>query len=230
MKKISAIILAGGSGSRMGTAVKKQYIKLQDKEVIAHTIETFNKMKEIDEIIVVAGKDELLYMEEEICKKYRYNKVSQVVAGGKERQDSVRNGIEKVARACEYIIIHDGARPFIEEETIKECLAKAELTGASIVAVPVKDTIKVCNAETGEVKETPNREMLWSVQTPQIFKAELIREAHRYAEENNVYGTDDSSLVEALGECVYIVSGKYTNIKITTPEDLIMGEKILENR
>lgn len=230
MKKISAIILAGGSGSRMGTKVKKQYIRLQEKEVIAHTIETFNRIREISEIIVVAGKDELIYMEEEICKKYEYDKVSQVVEGGKERQDSVRNGIEKVDSECEYIIIHDGARPFIEEETIKECLAKAELTGASIVAVPVKDTIKVCDAQTGEVKETPNREMLWSVQTPQIFKSELIKEAHRYAKEHEIYGTDDSSLVEALGECVYIVQGKYTNIKITTPEDLIMGEKILESK
>ncbi|MEG0014674.1 MAG: 2-C-methyl-D-erythritol 4-phosphate cytidylyltransferase [Cellulosilyticaceae bacterium] len=230
MNKIVAIILAGGSGKRMGTAVKKQYIKLKDKEVIAHTIDVFNNMKDISDIIVVTGADEIDYVKEEICDKYKLNKVKKVIAGGKERQDSVWNGIEAVADKYEYVIIHDGARPFIEEETIIKCLDKAKQTGASIVAVPLKDTIKVGNAKTGEVEATPNRETLWSVQTPQIFKTHIIKEAHRYAKTHGIYGTDDSFLVEAMGEKVYIVEGKYTNIKMTTPDDLIIGEKILESK
>lgn len=230
MKKIVAIILAGGSGKRMGTTIKKQYIKLKDKEVIAHTIEVFNNMEIISDIILVTGEEEIRYVEKEICNKYKFDKVSQVVAGGKERQDSVYNGIEAASDQYEYIIIHDGARPFIEEETIIKCLNKAEQTGASIVAVPLKDTIKVGNVQTGEVEGTPNRETLWSVQTPQIFKTDIIREAYRNAKSHGIYATDDSSLVEVMGGKVYIVEGKYTNIKMTTPEDLIVGEKILESR
>lgn len=230
MSKVTAIILSGGTGSRMGTKIKKQYIQLKGKEVIAHTIQVFNQMQEIDEIIVVTGKEEITYMKEDICEKYKFNKVVKVVAGGKERQDSVSNGIDEIDHSCDYIIIHDGARPFIKAKTIRECLAKTKEIGASIVGVPVKDTIKVCNPETGVIENTPNRSALWAVQTPQIFKTEIIKEAHRYAKKNNIYGTDDSSLVEAMGKSVYMVIGEYTNIKLTTPEDLLLGEKVLEEQ
>lgn len=228
MSKVTAIILAGGTGSRMGTKIKKQYIQLKGKEVIAYTIDVFNQLEEVDDIVVVTGKEEVEYMRQEICKKYNFNKVVSVVEGGKERQDSVSNGINAINSSCEYVIVHDGARPFIKANTIRECLAKTKEIGASIVGVPVKDTIKVCNAKTGEIEATPNRDKLWSVQTPQIFKTEIIKEAHSYAIRNNIYGTDDSSLVEAMGGKVHMVIGEYTNIKLTTPEDLLLGEKILE--
>ncbi|MGL6173501.1 MAG: 2-C-methyl-D-erythritol 4-phosphate cytidylyltransferase [Cellulosilyticaceae bacterium] len=230
MSKVTAIILAGGTGSRMGTKVKKQYIQLKGKEVIAHTIEVFNQLQEIDEIIVVTGKEEIIYMKEDICRKYNFDKVIRVVEGGKERQDSVSNGINAIEHACDYIIIHDGARPFIKAKTIRECLAKTKEIGASIVGVPVKDTIKVYNPETGMIENTPNRSTLWAIQTPQIFKTEIIKEAHSYAKKNKVYGTDDSSLVEAMGRSVHMVMGEYTNIKLTTPEDLLLGERILEDQ
>lgn len=230
MNKVAAIILAGGNGTRMGSKVKKQFIEIAGKEVIAHAIEVFNSMEEVDEIVVVTGEAEIEYVREEICNKYDFDKVIDVVAGGKERQDSVWSGICHISEDSKYVMIHDGARPFVEQGIIRKCLNKAKEKRASIVAVPVKDTIKKCNIETSVVEETPDRSTLWSVQTPQIFDTELIKRAHRDAKDKNFYGTDDSSLVEAIGEVVYITEGNYNNIKITTPEDLLIGEKILESR
>lgn len=229
MKKIAAVIVAGGSGKRMGTAIKKQFIKLRDKEVLAYTIEAFNKLEEISEIIVVTGEEDIEKVEKEIIQAYRLNKVSKVVAGGKERQDSVHNGLMAVADEMEYVMIHDGARPFISEEVLRRAIDKTIECKATIVAVPVKDTIKMINPETQIVETTPSREMLWSVQTPQSFDKELLKAAYKEANEKGLQVTDDSMIVEAYGKQVAVVLGEYTNIKITTPEDLVVGESILNN-
>lgn len=230
MDKITAIIVAGGNGKRMGTEIKKQYILLKEKEILAHTIEVFEGCDFIEEIILVVSKEEIPYVKEKIVDYYHFSKVKKVVGGGKERQDSVYNGLLQTDKTTSYVIIHDGARPFITQATIYNCLQKAKETGASIVAVPVKDTIKVCHAESHKVEETPNRDKLWSVQTPQIFAFELIRDAYQYAKERQLQVTDDSMIVEAFGRAVYITRGEYSNIKVTTPEDLIIGEAIMNEK
>lgn len=226
MKYISAIIVAGGSGSRMGTSTKKQYLKIKDKEILVYTVECFQNMPEIQEIVVVTGKEDITYVEKLLKDTYKLNKVSYIVAGGKERQDSVYNGIQAADEKSDYLVIHDGARPLVTEEVVRAGLDMAYAHRASIIAVPVKDTIKLVSKD-GKVEATPDRSSLWSVQTPQIFEKELIIHAHEYAKEHGLSVTDDSMLVEAIGVPVYIVEGEYTNIKITTPEDLIIAEKML---
>lgn len=224
--KVAAVIVAGGSGKRMGTSTKKQYLKIKDKEVIAHTVEKFQFNQQIDEIIVVTSKEDVVYVDE-LLKGYDLTKVRRVVEGGAERQDSVYNGLRALSKGIEYVLIHDGARPFVEEDTINTGLECAYEHKACIVAVPVKDTIKQVS-EKGVVEHTPKREMLWSVQTPQIFSVPLIIEAHEKAKEAGILGTDDSMLVEHLGKEVYITEGKYTNIKITTPDDLLIAERLMD--
>lgn len=226
MKYISAIVVAGGSGSRMGTSTKKQYLKIKDKEILVYTVECFQNMPEIQEIVVVTGKEDIAYVEKLLKDTYKLNKVSYIVAGGKERQDSVYNGIQAADEKSDYLVIHDGARPLITKEVVRAGLDMAYAHRASIIAVPVKDTIKLVSKD-GKVEDTPDRSSLWSVQTPQIFEKELIIHAHEYAKEHGLSVTDDSMLVEAIGVPVYIVEGEYTNIKITTPEDLIIAEKML---
>ena len=226
MKYISAIVVAGGSGSRMGTSTKKQNLKIKDKEILVYTVECFQNMPEIQEIVVVTGKEDITYVEKLLKDTYKLNKVSYIVAGGKERQDSVYNGIQAADEKSDYLVIHDGARPLITKEVVRAGLDMAYDHRASIIAVPVKDTIKLVSKD-GKVEDTPDRSSLWSVQTPQIFEKELIIHAHEYAKEHGLSVTDDSMLVEAIGVPVYIVEGEYTNIKITTPEDLIIAEKML---
>lgn len=221
--KTGVIIVAGGKGTRMGGNVKKQYLCIGNKEILAHTIETFEKMEEVTEIVVVVGKEDIDYVSKGICQKYSYAKVKHIVAGGKERKDSVWNGIEVLSEDINYIVVHDGARPFIKAGNVRKCLEKAKEKGASIVAVPVKDTIKQVGT-SGKIEGTPERSTLWSVQTPQVFERGLLIEAHINGQENQLEVTDDSMLVEALGHNVWVVEGDYTNIKITTPEDLIIGE------
>ena len=155
-------------------------------------------------------------------------KVKKVVAGGKERQDSVYNGLINTDDQSKYVMIHDGARPFITKETISKALEVVKQNKACVVAVPVKDTIKVVNNTSKEIEHTPKRETLWSVQTPQCFEKDMLLSAYEFAHENNLAVTDDSMLVEAYGKKVYIVEGDYTNIKITTKDDLILGKAILE--
>lgn len=227
MEKIAAIIVAGGSGKRMGTAVKKQFIKLRSKEILAYTLEAFSKVEEITEIIVVTGEDDLEKVKKDIVEQYGISKVSQIVAGGRERQDSVYNGLLATSEDIEYVMIHDGARPFISEEVILRAIEKTKVCKATIVAVPVKDTIKVIDIEAEAVEQTPPREKLWAVQTPQSFDKKLLVDAYALAREKGLQVTDDSMIVEAYGKKVQVVLGEYNNIKITTPEDLVIGESIL---
>lgn len=224
---VSAIIVAGGKGKRMGQGINKQYIKLNQKEILAITIEAFNKCDFVDEIIIVVGEDEINYCSENIISKYKLCKVKKVIAGGIERQDSVYNGLVNCDKNTDIVLIHDGARPFITDKIIVNCIQSARHNNACTAAVPVKDTIKIVDRDES-VQNTLKRDELYAIQTPQAFKYELILEAHKRIKEKGVIVTDDTMLIEAMNRKVSIVEGSYYNIKITTPEDLVFGRAIQE--
>ncbi len=225
----SVVIVSAGRGSRMKADINKQFLKLKGKEVIAHTIDKFYNNKNIDEIVVVVKEDEADFFRRNIIDKYGYKNIK-IAFGGKERQDSVFNGLKAVNERCDIVLIHDGARPFVTDEIIKNSIECAKKNKCVIVGVPVKDTIKIINKDN-EVCDTPNRSTLWSIQTPQVFEYLSIIKAHKIAKEKSYYGTDDSMLMEYLGYNVKVIEGSYNNIKITTPEDLKIGEEILnENK
>ena len=179
------VIVAAGSGSRMKRDINKQFIKLDGKEIIAYTIEKFYKSEDIDDIVIVIKENEEKYFIENIINKCGFDNIK-LAYGGKERQDSVYNGIKKLNRNCEIVLIHDGARPFVNEDIIKNSIEEAKENNAVVVGVPVKDTIKVVDSD-GNIVDTPNRSLLWSVQTPQSFKYEIITKAYEYAYSNDYY-------------------------------------------
>ncbi|PWM50849.1 MAG: 2-C-methyl-D-erythritol 4-phosphate cytidylyltransferase [Clostridiales bacterium] len=223
----TAVILAAGLGKRMQAGHNKQFIEICGQSVLTHTLTVFAQIPEIAKIVLVVRAGE-----EDPCRNMipEIAESKTVLAiGGKERQDSVHNGIRAITWECEYILIHDGARPLVTEEIIRRTLLAAKNSGAAICAVPVKDTIKQADSD-GNVLATIPRESLWAVQTPQVFRADLIRRAYENAYVHNHYGTDDASLVEYLGEKIKIVTGDYENIKITTPEDIPTAEQILQKR
>lgn len=226
--KVSTIIPSAGYGERMG-GVKKPYILLDGKPILSHTLKVFQKCPLINDIsIVVAAGDEQKCLDEVLS--YGNEKVSQVIAGGSTRQESVFNGLTSLSPDTDLVIIHDCVRPFITNEIISASLDSAVRWGAAIVAVPVKDTIKESD-DNLFVSNTLNRQRLWSIQTPQVFKYEIIFHAHLLARERNIQATDDASLVEMLGNCkVRLVMGNYENIKITTPFDLIVASAILKTK
>ena len=224
----SVVIVSAGRGSRMKADINKQFLKLQNKEVIAHTIDKFYNNENIGEIIVVVREDEAEFFKINIIEKYGYKNIK-IAFGGSERQDSVYNGLKMVDENCKIVLIHDGARPFVNNETIDSAIESAKENKCVIVGVPVKDTIKVID-ENNNVCDTPDRSTLWSIQTPQVFDYSLIMKAHEKAREDNYYGTDDSMIVEYFGQKVKVVEGSYNNIKITTPEDLKIGEEILRDK
>lgn len=221
--------MAAGKGKRMNKDYNKQYILLDDKPIVAHTIQVFEDSSYIDEIILVVASGEVELASKSIVNRYGFEKITHVLEGGAERQDSVKIGLNAVDEDSEIILVHDGARPFVEEGIIEESIHIAREFGAAIAAVPVKDTIKIIN-EAMEVTSTPKRETLWAIQTPQVFKSELLKKAYEKLDNMNPIATDDSMLVERLGHAVKIISGSYENIKITTPEDLLLGIGILKNR
>lgn len=224
----SVVIVSAGRGSRMKADINKQFLKLQNKEVIAHTIDKFYNNENIGEIIVVVREDEAEFFKINIIEKYGYKNIK-IAFGGSERQDSVYNGLKMVDENCKIVLIHDGARPFVNNETIDNAIESAKENKCVIVGVPVKDTIKVID-KNNNVCDTPDRSTLWSIQTPQVFDFSLIMKAHEKAREDNYYGTDDSMLVEYFGQKVKVVEGSYNNIKITTPEDLKISEEILRDK
>lgn len=227
--KTIAIIVAAGQGKRMGSKVNKQYLNLKDRPVLAYTLEAFDNHSQIHGIVVVAKEDEIDVCYREVIIPFKFKKVIKVVSGGKERQDSVYEGLKVLPDECELVVVHDGARPLIAPNIISDVINVANDMGASITAVPVKDTIKRVN-DKKIVKDTIPRSELWAVQTPQVFKKNIILKAYEIAFQKGFYGTDDSSLVEMLGQDIKVVLGSYENIKITTPEDLEIGCSILTNR
>lgn len=222
---ISAIVLAGGRGKRMNYHKSKQFIEIKGKPVLVYTLEKFIYNKSIDEVILVLPEDEVDYCKKEVLQKYSL-KVDRIVIGGKERQDSVFNALEAMEKA-NIVLIHDGARPFINEKIIEEGIKYANIYGAAAPGVTPKDTIKVKNEDNISV-DTPDRNMLVAVQTPQCFKYDEIYQCHRKIKEENAIVTDDTSVVERYGHKVYLYEGDYTNIKITTPEDLILAERLIQ--
>jgi len=222
-RKVSAVIVAAGTGSRMNMNEKKQFITIGGLPVIVHCLKVFDNCNAIDDIIVVINSDDIDYFTGDICKRFLFSKIKSVVIGGETRQQSVYNGLKAVDMDTGIVAIHDGARPFIREEEIIASIEAARKFGASCVAVPVKDTIKTVGKD-GFVLDTPDRTTLWAVQTPQTFKYDIIVRAHDLAREKGLSGSDDAFLAEAAGYKVYIVEGSYDNIKITTREDLLFAE------
>ena len=222
------IIVAAGSGSRMNMGINKQFIQIKGKEILAYTIDKFYNNKNIDKIVVVSKESELEFIEQSILNKYKFHNIS-VVSGGKERQDSVYNGLLELGENYEIVLVHDGARPFITNSVIDESIEEAIKNNAVVVGVPVKDTIKVVNNHQ-EVVQTPKRDLLWMVQTPQVFKYNILKNAYDKAYEEGFYGTDDAMLVERSGQVVKMINGSYDNIKITTVEDLDIGEQIINKQ
>ncbi len=231
---ISAIVLAAGSGKRMNTETAKQFLKIYDKEVLYYSLKTFDDCDKIDQIVLVTKEEDVEYCKKEIVEKYNISKVVNIIPGGRERYDSVYAGLKLLADgkndACEdLVMIHDGARPFVTGTMIYDSIEVAKLYGACSVGVPVKDTIKIVD-EKGFSLETPDRNYLYQVQTPQTFKLDLILSAYKkFKNDDNHNITDDTMLVEQYtGVKSKIIFGAYENIKITTPDDMEIAEKIVE--
>lgn len=219
--KTTAVILAAGEAKRMMADKNKLFLELR-KPILIHTLEAFERNNKIDAIILVVNEKDKRGCEE-LLKHYPFKKLGKIVTGGKIRQESSYNGV--FAANGDIILIHDCARPFVSQECITNSINDVVKYGISVVAVPAKDTIKLGNG--GFVKKTLDRSNLWIIQTPQTFKSEIIKEAHKKAREEGFMSTDDTSLAERLGYKVKITLGHYDNIKITTPDDLILAEKIL---
>ncbi|ERK32542.1 2-C-methyl-D-erythritol 4-phosphate cytidylyltransferase [Clostridium intestinale] len=224
MNKVSAIILAGGKGKRMGNEISKQFLDLKKKPMLYYTLKKFLNNGNVHEIILVLPEDEIDYCKEEILDKYEL-KVDRVVVGGKERSDSVYNGLKAIEDSS-IVLIHDGARPFVSNRIIDEGIDYAKRYGATACGVTPKDTIKIVD-NSGFSKETPDRSTLIAIQTPQTFDYKMILEAHEWVREKNLTVTDDTMVAEAYGKKVFIYEGDYTNIKITTPDDLILAERLV---
>ncbi len=221
-----AIILAGGAGKRMGASTNKQFLLLDNKPIIVHTLQIFEECRPVDGVYLVVNQKDLPVIQEEILETYRFNKVMKLVIGGRLRQDSVRNGLEAIESPCDIVIIHDGARPFVSPAFIEKGIFLMEMFDAIIPALPVKDTIKVISKE-GFVQKTLERDSLWHVQTPQTFKHDLIVRAYREGMAKKLCGYDDATFLEFIGKKVKVIEGSPYNIKITTPEDLIIAKGIL---
>jgi 2-C-methyl-D-erythritol 4-phosphate cytidylyltransferase len=224
----SAIIVAAGKGTRMQSAKNKQFIDILDKPVLAYTLEAFDDCSVIDEIIIVTRQEDIMLCKE-IVDISELNKVSKIIVGGGERQDSVYNGLKEISTEATIVAVHDGARPLILTEHIEEAVEAAIENGAAAVGVRVKDTIKLVD-DNNNIVNTLDRSKLWAVQTPQVFRKELLMEAYQRAIEENIQATDDCMLVEQTGKRVKMVEGSYENIKITTPEDIFLAEAIIDGR
>ncbi len=223
-EKNIAIVLAAGKGKRMGTELPKQFLNIHDKPVLYYSLKAFQDNASIKEVILVIGEEYQKYCREHILKPYGLTKVTKMVEGGAERYDSVYAGL-KACGHCDYVFIHDGARPFVTDEIINRCMESVREFKACVVGMPVKDTIKISD-ESGYIEATPSREKVWLVQTPQVFEYELIYQAYKKMIAVDAFGiTDDAMVVEAFGnQKVKLVTGSYENIKITTPEDIKIAQ------
>lgn len=225
----TAVVLAAGSGKRMGTKVHKQYLLMGGKPVLYYSLNTFQESPLIDEIILVCGSGEEEYCRCEIVEKYGFEKVSAIIPGGAQRYDSVWNGLQKTKDG--YVYIHDGARPFVDGEMLARAYRCVSECHACVAGMPSKDTVKIAD-EDNTVQQTPDRSRVWLVQTPQVFDTDLIRRAYaRLMEQDEITVTDDAMVAEQMLGCrVKLFSGSYENIKITTPEDLAVAEVFLQRK
>lgn len=223
-----AVIVAGGNGSRMMSSVKKQYIELAGRPVVAHTLMAFDPCSFVDRIILVVPADDVIYCRNHIVAPLTMNHDVHVVAGGPHRQASVSNGLAALDAAAGIVMIHDGVRPFVRPSLMKACIAGVKATGACIPAIPASDTLKQVD-ENGVILKTLDRQQILLAQTPQTFSIGLIRRAHQLAIQRGFAATDDASVAEFAGETVTVVPGDRDNIKITTPEDLAIARVILSS-
>lgn len=225
--KFGVIIVAGGSGTRMGADYPKQFLKLRGKEILLHALDAVELSGVADEIVIVCHKDYLDFCRTLIGGR-RLDECTEVVAGGETRQESVFNGL-KALKDCDYVLIHDAVRCCVAPGDIKKISKHVSEDGSCALGVKVKDTLKIADAE-GYICSTPDRDYLWQIQTPQAFSYDIILRAHQKAIENNLSATDDCALAEAFGEKIRIIEGSYENIKITTPSDMDIAELFLKKR
>lgn len=223
---VSAIIPAAGFGERMGATISKQFLMLNGKPILVHTLERFQACDMVSEIVVATQRSSLPFIEE-IKEKYSLTKLKSPVEGGERRQDSIANALRHIDERSEIVSVHDAVRPFVHLKEITQSIETAKYYGASIVAVRAKDTMKQASTD-GRVEKTLNRSSLWSVQTPQTFQKKILFDAYRFAENNELTATDDSFLAEQIGHSPIIVEGSYENIKVTTPDDLLLAELLVK--
>ncbi len=241
-KRCTAVLLAAGSGSRMNSSVAKQFMLLDGKPLIWHALRAVEESAVIDDCILVTGEEDIPYMRHEIVEKYSFHKVDAVIAGGAERCFSVANALRRMEEILRtpnhdgFVFIHDGARPFLTEDILQSTYDAVRKYNACVAAVPSKDTIKIAD-EDGFAAVTPDRNLIWSIQTPQVFGVELIRRAYEKLQEEweelqrrGIKVTDDAGVVELFTDTkVKLVHASYNNIKITTPEDLVIAESFLHS-
>ena len=227
---ISAIVLAAGSGKRMGTKVQKQFLDLGGYPVLYYSLRAFEESP-VDEVVLVTGERQIDFCRREIVEKYGFQKVKEVTAGGAERYHSVFRGLNCLSDEASLVLSHDGARPFVDRGIIERTIADAEKYGACVAGMPSKDTVKIAD-EGGFAATTPDRSLVWTVQTPQAFRRELICRAYKAMMESEALQqgiTDDAMVVERMtGESIWLTEGSYENIKVTTPEDMAVAEAILK--
>ncbi len=228
MGKTAAIVLAAGQGKRMNSTIHKQYLLLDSKPVLYYSLYAFEH-SEVDIVVLVTGKGEVPYCEQEIVQKFGFQKVVTITEGGKERCHSVYEGLKILPADTEYVLIHDGARPFVTERIIMDTMEAVRKYKACVVGMPVKDTIKITDSSQFAV-HTPDRQSVWAVQTPQAFSYEIVWNAYTALMADEIPVTDDAMVVETfLHYPVKLIKGTYENIKITTPEDLLAAEAFLKN-
>jgi len=223
--RVVALIPAAGRGRRMGSEKPKALLTLGGIPLLIHTLQKFEACPKVSAVLPLVPEGQVSFWEEEIFRRAELKKVSQILAGGPERQDSVYLGLMAIEKKADWVIIHDGARPFVSPELIARTLEETLRHKAVVVALPAGETIKEVSPER-EIVRTMDRRHLWVIQTPQSFKYDLITQAHKQAKEEGFYATDDASLVERLGIAVKVIEGSRFNLKITTPEDLVLGEAI----
>jgi 2-C-methyl-D-erythritol 4-phosphate cytidylyltransferase len=221
-----AIVLAGGVGKRMGFSTGKQFLLLDNRPILAHTLQVFQDCRPVDGIYLVVNHRDLPTVQEEILETYHFSKIMKLVIGGRLRQDSVWNGLEAIDESCDVVIVHDAARPFVSPAFVEKSIFLMEMFDAVVPAIPARDTIKMISKE-GFVMKTLERDALWHIQTPQTFKYDLIAKAYKEGMAKKLCGYDDSTFIEHLGRKVKVVEGSPYNIKITTPEDLLIARGIL---
>ncbi|NJL16381.1 MAG: 2-C-methyl-D-erythritol 4-phosphate cytidylyltransferase [Nitrospira sp.] len=224
-----ALVPAAGRGLRMGGQVPKQFLSLGSQPLILHSLRVLQASSAIHEIILAVPQSEMDYCLKEIVAQHHFTKVTKVVPGGAERQDSVRHALEAVHEDVDVVLVHDAVRPFLTERMIEEVVLKARMKGAAIIALPMKDTVKQVGADL-VIERTVDRQSLWLAQTPQAFRREWLLAAHRKAHGEGVRATDDAYLMEWCGYPVSVVEGSGENIKVTRPEDMAIGEAILAAR
>ncbi len=227
--KVVALVVAAGRGSRMGAKESKPYLVLAGKPILAHTLSEIEHCSLIHETVLIVAEKEVEHSRVSIVEPFKLKKVRKIVVGGLKRQDSVWEGLKALENDYELVMVHDGVRPFVSKEILEKSIHETANCGATIAAVPVKDTVKMVS-EQKMVLETLDRSKVWAVQTPQTFRHDILKMAFEKAFKDRFYGTDDASLVERMGVKVKVIQGSYENVKITTPEDLALGEEILRRR